>query len=285
MPFPFLTIFTPTFNREHTLPKLYESLKNQTSKDFEWVIVDDGSTDGSENLINEYIQENKLKIRYCKQKNQGKHIAYNTGLDFVNTPFVVTVDSDDYLIENAVSVIKKLSQKIVNKSDFAGFTFIRFSDAVDFDKEKYGKKEWIELNAYQWEHKGEMSFVFKSEIAKKFLFPVFEEEKFCQEAVVILRILQKNKVLFTDHVLAKGDYLEDGLSQNLYKRLLANPRYAMVSFSEKLKFSKSKSEKAELAKSYWDIARKSKPKISFWTMVSQIPIYYTFGELIRKLRK
>src|SRR5690606_965914 len=117
-------------------------------------------------------------------------------------------------------------------------------------------------NTYQWEFKGEMSFVFKSEVVQKFPFPVYKDEKFCQEAVMLLPIFKNYKILFTDHVLAHGDYLEDGLSQNLYKRLLENPRYAMLSYSQKINFPNYKSDRKQMIVNYWDIALKSK-KISW----------------------
>ena len=94
-----LTIFTPTFNRAHTLVRLYEGLLKQTEKVFEWLIVDDGSTDGTKNLVEGFIQERKLNIRYFYQENQGKHIAINKGVSEARGNYFLTIDSDDYLLE------------------------------------------------------------------------------------------------------------------------------------------------------------------------------------------
>src|SRR5690606_14293020 len=196
-------------------------------------------------------------------------------LEFLKGKYFLTVDSDDYLVENALSVCENLVQKIDEKPEFGGFSFIRFSDQIQFDKEKYGNKEWTELNTYQWEFKGEMSFVFKSEVVQKFPFPVYKDEKFCQEAVILLPIFKNYKILFTDHVLAHGDYLEDGLSQNLYKRLLENPRYAMLSVLTKFNFEKNKKNKKQLAKTYWDLALKTQKKSNLLKIASKMSIYYT----------
>ena len=97
-----ITIFTPTYNRAYTLPKLYESLKIQTNQNFDWVIVDDGSTDDTEVLIKSFIDEGIIKITYIKQKNQGKHIAINTGVTLAKGDFFIVIDSDDYLLENCI---------------------------------------------------------------------------------------------------------------------------------------------------------------------------------------
>ena len=74
------TVFTPTFNRAYTLPRVYESLKSQTFKNFEWLIVDDGSSDGTADLVKMWQNEGALTIRYFYQINRGKHIAINRGV-------------------------------------------------------------------------------------------------------------------------------------------------------------------------------------------------------------
>ncbi len=276
----FLTIFTPTYNRAQTIPRLYESLVNQTLKDFEWLIVDDGSTDDTEELIQSYIQENRLNIRYYKQKNQGKHIAYNTSLKYVDTEFMVTLDSDDYYVNNAVSILYELSNEVRNKEDFGGFSYIHFSEDLKIDFAKYGQKRFTELTQYDWEYKGEMAYIFKSSIAKQFPFPVFEDEKFCQESVIFIPMMMKYKILYTDYVLARGEYMEDGLSQNLYRRMLKNPKYAMLSLKKKIYFSNDKSEKIKLSKMFWDIVLKTQPKYKLISFSTQIPLYYTIKALL-----
>ena len=100
-----LTIFTPAFNRAYTLEKLYNSLLVQTSKDFEWLIVDDGSTDNTEELVSDWIEEGKIKIRYYYQKNSGKQVAMNLGAEKCITELFDCVDSDDYLLPDAVEAM------------------------------------------------------------------------------------------------------------------------------------------------------------------------------------
>lgn len=277
------TIFTPTYNRAHLLPQLYTSLVKQTYQDFEWLIIDDGSTDNTETLIQQYSSEKRITIRYYKQENQGKHIAINRALEEARGEFLITVDSDDYIVENCVETCLTLSKEIEGKLDFAGFTYIHTSPNSTFDKSQYGKKRWTKLGDYEWEFKGEMAFVFRTEIAKKHPFPVYKDEKFCQEAVFLLPILNQYKILFTDHVLAHGDYLEDGLSQNIYRRLLANPRYAMLSYGMKIKSYGTAKEKTQMAKSYWDIALKAK-HIPMVRKIKGIPLRYTLKVFWDKIK-
>ena len=103
---PLLTVFTPTYNRAHTLKRTYESLCRQTNKDFVWIIVDDGSTDNTKELVNEWISENILKdIRYCYKENGGLHTGYNKAIEIADTELMVSLDSDDYMPDNAVELI------------------------------------------------------------------------------------------------------------------------------------------------------------------------------------
>ena len=102
-----LTIFTPTFNRAYILNKCYESLKDQTVKEFIWLIIDDGSTDNTEELVREWISEGILEIRYIYKKNQGMHGAHNTAYENIDTELNTCIDSDDYMPIDGVEKILK----------------------------------------------------------------------------------------------------------------------------------------------------------------------------------
>lgn len=271
-----LTLFTPTYNRAHTLPKLFESLKNQSVTNFEWLVVDDGSTDDTELLINKFKKESPFLINYVKQENQGKHIAINTGVGKAKGIFFLIIDSDDYLRPNAMDTIYLLIKKIENKKNIAGFTFIRFQENINFDSEKYGKKEWFQDEDYQWEHHGEMQFCYRTKILEQFPFPKFNGEKFCPESLIHHRIGNRYKVLYTDNVLASGQYLEGGLTSNYSLLIEKNPRTAMLFYSEKIK-SKSFDRKTKeyYATTYWNIALKTK-SISWLKKFFQIPFSLSF---------
>lgn len=254
-----ITIFTPSFNRSQTLTRLYESLLNQTDKDFEWVIVDDGSKDDTEYLIQNFKKENLLKIRYFFQENQGKHIAINKGVAEAKGNYFLTIDSDDYLLENAVETCKKLISEIRDKPNFAGFTYIHFQEGTPFDKERYGQKRWTQEEKYIWEFHGEMAFCYKTEILQKFPFPQFPNEKFCPESLIHHRIGNHYKILYTDNVLASGNYLPEGLSTNFLKLLETNPRTSMLLYAEKLRSPEfDKETKDQFLKNYWNVALKAK---------------------------
>lgn len=152
-----------------------------------------------------------------------------------------------------------LSEKIIDNNQIAGFTFIRFSEALKYDKNKYGKKEWISSGRiqYEWEFPGEMTFCLKTKIHQQFYFPEFEGEKFCPESLIIRRVERRFDILATDKVLAFGDYLEDGLTKNYYQLLLKNPKASLLNIQERFQDQLSDEEKLSQAKTYWDIASKT----------------------------
>jgi len=102
-----ITILTPTYNRKHTLRRAYDSLINQTNKDFEWLVIDDGSKDDTKELIDEFISENKITIKYFFKENGGKHTALNFGTNKAKGELVLILDSDDYLSNDAIELVKK----------------------------------------------------------------------------------------------------------------------------------------------------------------------------------
>lgn len=125
-----LTIFTPTYNRAHTLPVLYESLKSQTSRDFVWLIVDDGSTDATQELVESWIALAEVPIRYFLTKNGGKARAHNFAVDRLDTELFLCVDSDDYLLPRAVSLLLERWTVLRADESLAGVIFLRGSDAT-----------------------------------------------------------------------------------------------------------------------------------------------------------
>ena len=280
------TVFTPTYNRSHLLQRLFESLCSQTVRNFEWLIIDDGSTDDTEKVVAVFEEKADFPVRYIKQKNQGKHIAINTAVENAKGKWYLPIDSDDFLANNALEICQDLALE-TNGNQFGGFTFIRAPEELVEKKQENIIQKWTEYNSYHWEFAGEMMYVFKMDVIKKYPFPVFEHEKFCQESVQIIPIVKNYEILFTDHILAYGEYLEDGLSQNLYQRLLKNPQYSMLALKTKLAVAKTQDEKKMLAKNYWDIALKTgQSKIkTFFNFPMFLNLSYIKYRIQKKIKK
>ena len=176
-----LTIFTPTYNREKYLKRLYTSLINQSNRNFKWIIVDDGSKDNTEYIVNEFINEKKLDIIYKKQSNSGKHIAHNKGVELTETELFFCVDSDDYLPENSVELILNTWNSRDPKKKCIGIVALRgyFDGNIMENAMPQGIKYSTLSDLYNiYGKKGETALIYKTEYLKINLFPKFENEKF-----------------------------------------------------------------------------------------------------------
>lgn len=195
-----ITVLTPTFNRAHSLPKVYNSLLNQDSSLFEWLVIDDGSTDATENYISELQHNSFIKIRYHYQKNGGKHRAHNAGVLLAKGVLTIILDSDDQLAENAIRIIwdswNSISEQ--DKDDYAGI----WANCIDQNGVIIGKEtkspfiegrlfDLIERNIIS----GEKLPCFRTDLLKMFPFPKKENcNQYVPEGVIWLKIAEKHKI-------------------------------------------------------------------------------------------
>ena len=229
-----VTIFTPTYNRAYCLPQLYKSLCSQTTLDFEWIIVDDCSTDNTKNLIEEWVSEKKIDIKYFIQPvNGGKHRAINQGVTMAQGELFFIVDSDDFLTEDAVESIILEWQSLDNKHKYAGLCFRRMTKNFkilgdDFPTYRCSGTS-IDI-AYKWKCIADKAEVFKTSMLRTYPFPDIKSENFCQEAIIWFKIARdKNGLLLC---INKGiyvcEYLPDGLSANLSEKMNSNTCYSLL---------------------------------------------------------
>ncbi len=222
-----LTVFTPTFNRAFCLGQCYNSLINQTSKDFKWLIIDDGSTDNTKELVSTWIHENKIEIQYQYQANQGMHGAHNTAYELIDTELNVCIDSDDYMPDNAVKLILDFWEQFGNDT-VAGI--------VGLDGNKQGEiigtpfpndvKNATLIDLYE-KHKvtGDKKLVLRTEIVNKYPpYPLFKGERFVPLGYKYLLIDQDYTLLTLNEILCTVEYLPDGSSLNILKQYKKNPK-------------------------------------------------------------
>ena len=221
------TIFTPTFNRKELLEKLYKSLQKQTFKDFEWLIVDDGSADGTKEKVEEFLSEKKLDIKYYFKENGGKQRAYNFATDKANGELFICLDSDDEYVENGLETILKYWKKYEKNNNIAGMGYLSMYPDGEIIGSSFPEKEMIstQFDIYnKYGVKGDKGLMFRTEIIKKYKFPVFDDEKFITEAVVYNRICEKHKMVYVNEKIEIKEYQEDGLTAKYNNLLLRNPK-------------------------------------------------------------
>lgn len=224
-----LTIITPSYNRGYTLNRLYESLCNQNMR-IKWLIVDDGSTDDTSTIVKDFKSTSYLEITYVKKTNGGKHTAINYGMKYIETPLTMIVDSDDWLMPEAVKEIGAIYNKYKSIDSVGVFSFLKcYSDGrIIIEAES---KEIIDNYTHyrvKGNRPGDMAEVFRTRVLKDNPFPVFEGERFLSEDIVWVSIARRYSTVFTNVPIYMCEYLEDGLSFNDKPMKLASPLGSML---------------------------------------------------------
>lgn len=224
---PVLTVFTPTYNRAYTLHLCYESLVRQTCKDFTWLIIDDGSSDQTKELVDSWISENKISITYYYQENQGMHGAHNAAYRLINTELNVCIDSDDYMPDDAVEKILT-TWKQYGSEEYAGIVGLdakQNGEIIGTRFPDYLKSSTLTDLYGIYKVKGDKKLVYRSERTKNTPpYPIFSGEKYCPLSYKYILIDQEHPLLLLNEVLCHVEYLEDGSSLNMVKQYKKNPK-------------------------------------------------------------
>jgi glycosyltransferase involved in cell wall biosynthesis len=239
-----ITVFTPTYNRANTLERLFDSLRNQTFKDFEWLVIDDGSADNTETLFDNWLkEENDFMIRYIKKENGGKHTAINFGLDHASGELFFTADSDDYITEDALQKVNSWANSLPKNGKFCGvvgnwgFSPTETPNLI-FDGE-YRDSNLLERYREVTDRPvdGERAYVFFTEIHKKYKYPIFKGEIFMSEAVAWNRMANDGfKIRVFNDIIYIYKFLEGGLTLTGERLYLDNPKGYALWLREKAEF-------------------------------------------------
>ncbi|EEC97032.1 glycosyltransferase, group 2 family protein [Parabacteroides johnsonii DSM 18315] len=249
-----VTIFTPTYNRAYILPDLYKSLCKQTCKDFEWLVVDDGSTDDTKSLFSKWENESDFPIHYVFVPNGGKHRAINYGAKIAEGELFFIVDSDDQLPKDSIFIICKEYNKVRGREDICGVCGLK----AYFSGEKVGGEQRFDpfiCNSldfrYKYHIRGDMAEVFRTKVIREFPFPEIPDEKFCPEAVIFQRIASEYKFYYFYRKIYLCDYLLDGLTAKITRIRMQCPVASTICYSELTKSNISVSQKFRASVNYW----------------------------------
>lgn len=221
----YLTVFTPAYNRAHTIKRTYDSLCRQTSKDFEWLIIDDGSSDGTKKMVEDWITEAKIPIRYIYQDNQGMHGAHNTAIDNLNnTVLAVCIDSDDWMPDDAVEKIINFWKKSGDDT-YAGIIGLDVNERGDIIGDRLPATNSLKLHDYYKNGgKGDKKIVVRTDLLKHYpKYPQFRGEKYFSLGYKYHLINQTYDFVVLNEPLAIVEYQLDGSSHSMWKQYWNNP--------------------------------------------------------------
>lgn len=286
-----ITVLTATYNREKTLKRTYESLLSQTNKDFEWIVVDDGSTDNTKSLIESFIAENQLDIKYIYKSNGGKHTALNIGTQSANGELLLVLDSDDYLMDNAIETSYEYWEKYKGDESICGMTFLcRIENPI------YKSKLFDECVSNMIDFKynrgilTDMCEVMRTDVLKQYPFPVFKNERFLSEIVAFGEMAKKYQVAYIPKEIYVAEYLDSGLSRNWFKLVINNPLGARANnlffMSKEFKFA-VRLKNCIMFDVFSVVAHEkaiSETKMKFWAIVFYVPSFI-LAKILVKLYK
>lgn len=234
-----LTVLTPTYDRAHTLPRLYDSLCRQGDVAFEWLVVDDGSSDDTSALIVSLAARSAFPVRYLSQPNGGKHVALNLGVSHAGGDWVFVVDSDDWLPDNALQVVSAALRDVGDDPGVTGVCFRR-TDARGY---LLGQPctdlpvPWATTPSQAGHRaRGDLAYVCRRQSMAAAPFPVIAGEKFVPDQYLWNRVADQGRLLFyLDRAVYSGEYLEDGYTRNFSTHLRRNPRGFFLFYAEQIR--------------------------------------------------
>ncbi|GAA4076297.1 glycosyltransferase family 2 protein [Flavobacterium cheonanense] len=238
-----LTIFTPAFNRAHLLPRLYESLCNQTCQDFDWLVVDDGSSDDTKALVAGWIAENKIPITYIYQENQGMHGAHNTAYRVIKATLNTCIDSDDYMPLNGVALILSKWETIDQKK-YAGIIGLDALESGAILGSKFTTDYTTLEDFYLSGGTGDKKLVYRTDVITKYPeYPIFEGERYVGLGTKYLFVDKDYEMATLNEVLVIVDYQPTGSSNTMFYQYMKYPKGFIYNRITTMRFSKSTKRK------------------------------------------
>lgn len=258
-----VTVITPTYNRGREIQKLYESLKGQTSKNFEWLVIDDGSEDGTEEIMNSIMKKEKnIHIKYYKKKNGGKHTALNIAFGMLKTELAIIVDSDDFLVRSAIETIIKDWRKYKNER-ICGLCYKKIGTRNEKICDDFEKGVAI-ANYNQFiinsGRVGDKAEVFRSNILSTVRYPEYANEKFMGEGVMWSKISRDWDMVFVNEAIYVCQYLDGGLTRTGRAMRIKNPLggiYHSMEYLDKIYKMRIREKNALLCLTYARFAKKN----------------------------
>lgn len=221
-----ISVLTPTYNREGLLENLYHSLLENTKYgvEIEWLIMNDGSTDNTKEVIEGFQKEKEITIQYYEQENQGKMVAINQLVPYATGDLLVECDSDDYFTKDAFAVIKKAWEENKERTDIYALCFLKYDTKGNNMGNEFPKTETTMFDLYfkQGEN-GEKALVYFTKIRKQYQYKIEKKERFSTEARMHHQMDEKYKIMGINQPIMICEYQEEGYTKNITNQFKENP--------------------------------------------------------------
>lgn len=245
-----LTIFTPTFNRGNLLYRIYDSLKTQAIYNFEWLIIDDGSTDNTEEIVQKFLLNKTFPVRYYKKENGGKHTAHNFAVSVAKGEYFMCLDSDDRLSENAMTDLMDCIE-LCDKNE--GIIAYKVDEEGNLLSDIY-PKDLIKTNTIEltlrFHCSGEFTLLYPTDVLKENTFPVFQGERFISENVIYDVLSDICNMRLLNSAITLCEYQDDGYTSNFSRIMKSSPAGFALYFMQRIDLQKNLAERLNMAAKY-----------------------------------
>ena len=222
-----ITVFTPTYNRAYILDNAYKSLISQQYKNFKWIIVDDGSTDETKAMVKKWINEDLIDKKYVYQSNQGRFAAFNNAKIYFDGDLVITLDSDDYLKNEALINIVRFWERIDDKDKISGIiAYFEGSDGIvigsDFPRDLSIEKSYVLYDKFKMI--GDKFMIYRNDLIQKVNYKIYKNERFGGDAIIFNEINDIYPMIIYREKLCHREYQTDSITNNLIKHHYNSPK-------------------------------------------------------------
>lgn len=221
-----ISVLTPTYNRANLLKRVYKSLiqNSKYNVDIEWLIMDDGSTDSTKEVVQAFYEEKIINVKYNYQKNQGKMVAINNLVEKAEGDFIIECDSDDYFTEDAFKIIKEEYEKNKENTKVYAICFLKYDINGKNMGNSFKKPETTMFDLYFKEgENGEKALVFFANIRKKYKYKLEHGERFVTEARMYHEMDEKYYIICVDKPIIVCEYQDEGYTKNIARQFKENP--------------------------------------------------------------
>jgi glycosyltransferase involved in cell wall biosynthesis len=276
-----ISVLTPTFNRSHTLDRVYSSLMKQSYLNFEWIIVDDGSVDSTYQKVEYFKKNSKFPILYLYKENSGKVRSLNYASKYLDSEFTLVFDSDDWCDSDALEVFIDTWKSLSNKDDYCSISALKYYKSLDIVGDSYDGHE-IEnyIDRYNEGIVGDKWEFIRTDLFKKFSYPEIPEEKYMAPSFTWIAMARYYKTHFLNRKLSQIEYQHDGISATNISHRCKNPLGSCMVYEQYFDVSNKFYLKTKSCINYFRFYFRTKNSFNFYSFFIKFGFYFTFSSLI-----
>lgn len=257
---PIFTVFIPSYNRAHTIGRALDSIRRQTVSDYEILVVDDGSSDGTGEIVRAWAADSNAEVRYVFQENGGKHAAHNHGVALARGQLFMVLDSDDQLLPDCLRDIFEAWYSIPDerRADYAGVEGLCVTGAGALHGRRFPAEvfdsDYLQVRG-RYAVTGEKRNAIRVDVLRQFPYPLFDGEYHIRPDYIWKQISHRYRFRYINRPLHVVDFAPDGLTATASTRRLRNVRGLFAYWSDDIQNHQAYLDRRQRRRNYSEYVR------------------------------